>query len=250
MVTIDLSGKTALVTGAGQGIGKVICQMLNGAGANVVVNYLNDSEGVNCKLAEDLVAELGDTAMAIAADVRDSEQVAIMLDKTIERFGALDIVINNAAILSHRTISKMSDEAWSLVIDTNLTGVFNVCKQASTRVAEGGHIVNLSSISGSLGLWGTSNYAAAKAGVEGLTRVVGNELARRRITVNAVASGVTSAGAAAAIPEEAKNEMLKSITLGRVGQAKEIAAVVLFLCSDLASYITCQVIHVDGGWIK
>ena len=250
MVTIDLSGKTALVTGGGEGIGKVICQVLSQAGANIVINYLDNNKGVNRKLAEDLAAELGDNAIAITADVRNSEQVASMLDKAIERFGTLDIVINNAAVLSHRSISKMNDDAWSLVIDTNLTGVFNVCKQAANRLAESGRIVNLSSISGSIGLWGTSNYAASKAGVEGLTRVVCNELAGRKITVNAVASGVTSAGAASAIPEETKSKMLKSVTLARAGEAKEIADAVLFLCSDLASYVTGQVIHVDGGWIR
>jgi 3-oxoacyl-[acyl-carrier protein] reductase len=172
-----------------------------------------------------------------------------MIGETIERFGTLDILVNNAGINVDSTVKKMASEQWQSVIDTNLTGVFNVCRAAVERLSDGGRIVNISSICGVVGFFGTANYSATKAGVVGLTKVLSRELAKRRITVNAVAPGVTLAGMTWSIPEESRAEMLRLTPLGRFGEPEEIADVILFLCSDLASYVTGQVIHVNGGWL-
>ncbi|MBN2456914.1 MAG: SDR family oxidoreductase [Sedimentisphaerales bacterium] len=249
MVTIDLSGKTSLITGGGQGLGAATCEVLDKAGANVIINYFSDSAGINLKRAEETASKLAGKSMLADADVRDAEQVRQMFEKTLERFGAIDIVINNAAVLRDRSIKKMTCQEWNDVIDTNLTGVFNVCKEAAEKLSDGGRIVNFSSISGVLGFFGQGNYAAAKAGVIALTKVLSKELARRKVTVNAVAPGVVLTEMGKSIPEEVRKQMLNSIPLGRFGEPNEIANVILFLCSDLASYITGQVIHINGGWV-
>ena len=248
MVTIDLAGKTALVTGGGQGLGQATARMLYAAGANVAVNYFEEGHGVNRRRAEDTASALGRYAMPAPADVRRPEQIAAMIDHVTSEFGPLDIVINNAAVLRDRTLKNMTEAEWQDVIDTNLTGVFNVCKAAAPRITDGGRIVCMASISGVIGFYGQVNYAAAKAGVMGLTKVLAKELAGRRITVNAVAPGVALTEMGQSIPEKARAEMLKQIPLGRFAEPEEIAGVILFLCSDLASYITGQTIHVNGGW--
>jgi 3-oxoacyl-[acyl-carrier protein] reductase len=248
MVPIDLSGKVALITGAGQGLGLATATLLHRAGAAVAINYFDDPSGGNRAKAEAAARALGDRAGAFAADVRDAAGVAAMLDAIVARFARLDIVVNNAGILRDRTIKKMTEEEWQAVIDTNLTGVFHVCKAAGERLADGGRIVSLASIAASVGFFGQANYAAAKAGVGAMTRVLSRELAKRRITVNAVAPGVVLTDMGKAIPEEARNQMLASVPLARFGEPDEIAGTILFLCSDLASYITGQTIHVNGGW--
>jgi len=249
MIQIDLSGKTAVVTGGGQGIGAAICQMLSKAGANIVVNYFGDSAGINQARAEETAKDLGDKAVAIEADVRNVEQVRRMLQVAANRFGTIDILINNAGIIRDRSVKKMSYEDWQIVLDTNLTGVFNLCKEATELLADDGRIVNVASIAGAVGFFGQSNYASAKAGVICLTKVLSKELSRRRITVNAIAPGLVLTEMGKGIPEEARAEMLKVIPLGRCGETEEIAKVVLFLCSDLASYMTGQLIHINGGWV-
>lgn len=248
MIPIDLTGKTALVTGASQGLGQATAILLHRAGANVVVNFLDDSQGVNRRRAEELVAGFGPRGMAVSADVRDAGAVQSMLKQAIARFGSLDMVVNNAGILRDSSLRKMSPEAWQQVIDTNLTGVFNVCQQAALVLADGGSMVNLASISAVLGFFGQANYAAAKAGVIGLTKVLSKELAKRRIRVNAVAPGVVLTEMGKSIPEEVRRQMLEQIPLGRFGEPDEISQVILFLCSDLASYMTGQTLHVNGGW--
>lgn len=249
MTTIDLSGKTVLVTGSGQGLGRCTAKTLHAAGANVVVNYFNDSQGQNRALAEETAKSMGDRALAIPADVRSVAEVSQMFDAIQKRFGAIDIVVNNAAIIRDRTMKKMSDEEWQGVIDTNLTGVFHVCRAAADRLADGGRIVNMASISGVVGFYGQVNYSAAKAGVIAITKVLSKELARRRITVNAVAPGVVLTEMGKTIPEEVRAGMIAQIPLGRFGEPEEISNVILFLCSDLASYVTGQTLHVNGGWI-
>lgn len=249
MATLDLSGKTALITGAGQGLGRCTAQTLHAAGANVVVNYFDDAEGLNRKLAEETAAAMGERAIAIGADVRNTSEVSQMIDAVVQRFGTLDIVVNNAAIIRDRTLKKMSDEEWHGVIDTNLTGVFHVCRAVADRMSEGGRIVNMASISGVLGFYGQVNYSAAKAGVIAITKVLSKELARRRITVNAVAPGVVLTEMGKTIPEEVRAGMIAQIPLGRFGEPEEISNVILFLCSNLASYVTGQTIHVNGGWL-
>ena len=248
MFTIDLSGKTALITGGGQGLGASMCQAFAEAGANVVVNYFNDPEGLNLVRAAETVDALGDNAVAIEADVRSAEEIERMIDKTIERFGSLDILVNNAGILRDKTIKKMTSEQWQSVMDTNLTGVFNTCHAVAERLADGGRIVNLASIAAFVGFFGQANYAAAKAGVVGLTKVLSREMAKRQITVNAVAPGVILTEMGKSIPDEVRDEMFKLIPLARFGEPEEIARVVLFLASDMASYMTGQTLHVNGGW--
>ena len=248
MIQIDLTGKAALVTGGGQGLGAATCGLLAEAGANVAVNYFEDDQGVNRQRAEQTAAEIGDKAVPMAANVCDAEAVTRMVDQIVERFGGLDIVVNNAAIIRDRTVKKMSDADWQAVIDTDLTGVFNVCRAAAQRMNDGGRIVNMTSISGVLGFFGQANYVAAKAGVIGITKVLAKELARRRITVNAVAPGLSMTEMAETIPDEVIAEMQKQIPMGRCGERREISQGVLLLCSDLASYITGQTLHVNGGW--
>lgn len=248
MFTIDLTGKTAVITGAGQGLGRATAEALHRAGAKVVINYFEDPSGANRQRAEETAAALGNRAVALAADVRDPAALELLMDEAIRRFGSLEIVVNNAGIVRDKTLKKMTLDDWKQVIDTNLTGVFNVCKAAAERLQDGGRIVSLASLSAALGLFGQANYAASKSGVVGLTKVLSRELAKRRITANAVAPGVVLTEMGQTIPDSTRQQMLASIPLGRFGEPREIAEVIVFLCSDMASYITGQTIHVNGGW--
>lgn len=248
MIPIDLTSRVALVTGASQGLGAATAATLRRAGAAVAVNYFPDASGANEANAKAVVAELGDRAAAFPADVRDPGQCANLVAAVAAQLGRLDVVVNNAAILRDRTVKNLSDADWRDVIDTNLTGVFNICRAAAPALADGGRVVNLASISAAVGFFGQSNYAAAKAGVVGLTKVLSRELARRRITVNAVAPGVVLTEMGKSIPEQSRAEMLKQIPLGRFAEPQEIADAILFLCSDLAAYVTGQTLHVNGGW--
>ena len=248
MTTINLSGKVAVVTGASQGLGLATATTLHAAGATVVLNYFEDAFGLNQIRSAAAVAQLGERAIAIAADVRDRLGVEAMFDQVVNTYQRLDIVINNAAIIRDRSIRKMTDDEWSDVIDTNLTGVYNVCKASQSRLATGGRIVSMASISGVIGFYGQANYSSAKAGVIALTKVLSKELAARQITVNAVAPGVVMTEMAQTIPDDIRDQMLANIPLQRFGEPSEIANVILFLCSDLASYLTGQTLHVNGGW--
>ena len=243
MFTIDLAGKTAIITGASQGLGLQAAQSLHQAGANVVVNYFPDPAR-----AEQAAAALGDRALATAADVRDLAAVERMMDAAVDRFGSFDILVNNAGILRDKSLKKMTAEDWQAVIDTNLTGTFNTCRAACDRLRDGGRIVNVSSISASVGFFGQANYAAAKAGVVGFTKVLSREFAKRGITVNAVAPGIVLTEMGRTIPAEARTAMLANIPLQRFGEPREIADAILFLSSPMASYITGQTLHVNGGW--
>ena len=246
MIALDLKNKTAVVTGASQGLGAETARVLHRAGANIVVNYF--PFGQNQANAENLAAQLGDRAVALGADVRKLAEVQALLDQAKQKFGSLDIVVNNAGIIRDKTVRKMAANEWQDVLDTNLTGVFNVCKVAADALNDGGRIVNFASIAAVIGFFGQSNYAAAKAGVSALTKVLSRELAKRQITVNAVAPGVVLTEMGKTIPPEVRAKMLENVPLGRFGEPAEIAQVVLFLCSDLASYVTGQTIHVNGGW--
>ena len=248
MRQIDLSGKTAIVTGSGQGIGLATAKTLHAAGANVVINYFEDSEGKNKALADQVVADFGERAIAAAADVRSPEQLDAMVAVAVEKFGSLDILVNNAGILRDKSFKKMSHEDWQAVIDTNLTGVFNSCKAAVEALSENGSIVNVSSLSAVTGFFGQANYATAKAGVMTFTKVLSKELARKNIRVNAVAPGVVNTEMGESIPEENRKYMMTQIPLSRFAEPSEISDVILFLCSDLSSYVTGQTIHVNGGW--
>lgn len=248
MIGIDIGGKVALVTGSGQGLGRASALALHAAGAAVVINYPPDPAGQNAERARAVAEGLGDRAIALPADVCDPKQVDAMMTAIRERFGRLDIVVNNAAVIRDRTLRKMSDDEWQAVIDTDLGGVFRVCRAALGFMGDGGRIVNLASISGVVGFFGQANYAAAKAGVIAMTKVLSKELAPRRITVNAVAPGVVLTDMGKTIPEEVRTRMLADIPLNRFGEPEEIAHAILFLSSDLAGYITGQTIHVNGGW--
>jgi 3-oxoacyl-[acyl-carrier protein] reductase len=248
MISIDLTNKTAFVTGASRGLGHTIAATLHSAGANVVVNFLDDEGGMNRADADSLVEALGPRATAICADVRDREQLEAAMDQAISQFGTLDIVVANAGILRDRTIRKMTDDEWQAVIDTNLTGVYNTTKAAANRITDGGRIINIASIAAVIGIFGQANYSSAKAGVMALTRVTSRELAHRNITANAVAPGVVMTEMGHSIPDQHRDAMLAQIPLGRFGQPEEVANTVLFLASPLASYISGQTIHVNGGW--
>lgn len=249
MVAIDLTGKVGLVTGGSRGIGAAIARRLAEAGAEVVIGFFPSDE---CRTdAELLVSEiesLSGSAAAFPIDVTDADSIAALIQQVAERRQHIDILINNAAILKDRTIRKMDVSDWDAVIDTNLSGVWRVCRAAVEMMSEGGRIVSISSISAQVGFFGQSNYAAAKAGVIGLTKVLSKELANRGITANAVAPGVIQTAMAELIPETVRNQMLPLIPLGRFGEPEEVANAVLFLCSPLADYITGQVLNVNGGW--
>jgi 3-oxoacyl-[acyl-carrier protein] reductase len=191
---------------------------------------------------------LNQRAIACPADVRRPDELDSMVDSAVKTFGGLDIFVNNAGILRDRSFKKMSHQEWSDVIDTNLTGVYNGCKAALNALADGGTIVNVASLSAVTGFFGQANYASAKAGVITLTKVLSRELARQNIRVNAIAPGVIDTEMGKSIPEENRKAMLTNVPLGRFGEPQEVAEVILFLCSDLASYVTGQTIHVNGGW--
>ncbi len=248
MIPIDLTGRTAIVTGASQGLGAAAAGMLHRAGANVVVNFFDDDQGVNREKAKTVVESLQNRTALAAGDVRSPDELRSVFDHAAKQFGGVDILVNNAGILRDRTVAKMTEDEWQSVIDTNLTGVFHGCKIAVERLRDGGRIVNLASVSAMVGTFGQANYVAAKSGVIGLTKTLSRELARRNITVNAVAPGVVLTDMGLSIPEAARTQMLAQIPLGRFAEPDEVAAVILFLASESASYVTGQTLHVNGGW--
>ena len=249
-LSIDLSGKTVLVTGASQGIGAQMVRTFHQAGAAVVLNHpdLGTTARDAGLIADELNALRPASAHVVAADVADPTAVQSMMSRIADDFGGLDFLINNAAIIKDRTVSKMSLEEWHSVLDVDLTGVFHCCKFALEVMRDGGAIVNMGSIAAIQGFFGQANYAAAKGGVLAMTRVLSRESARRNIRVNAIAPGVISTAMAATIPDTVRAEMMKNIPLNRFGDTSEIASVALFLCSPLASYVTGQTLEVNGGW--
>jgi 3-oxoacyl-[acyl-carrier protein] reductase len=250
MIPIDLSGKVALITGASQGIGAQIARTFHRAGATVVLNHpgLDNTAADAQALADELNVQRTDSAVVIAADVSRPDQMQAMMGQVQAQCGGLDFLVNNAAIIKDRTIARMSLEEWDAVIDVNLSGVFYGCKYALEIMREGGAIVSFGSIAAIQGFFGQANYASAKAGVQAMMRVLSREAARRNIRANAVAPGVIDTSMAATIPEPVRAEMLKNVPLARFGTTEEVASVVLFLCSPLASYVTGQTLEINGGW--
>lgn len=251
MIPIDLSGKVALITGASQGIGAQIARTFHQAGATVVINHpgFPNTAADAQALADELNVHRTDSARVIAADVSQPDQVQAMMSEIQAVCGGLDYLVNNAAIIKDRTIAKMSLEEWDAVIDVNLSGVFYGCKYALEKIMrDHGAIVSFGSIAAIQGFFGQANYASAKAGVQAMMRVLSREAARKNIRANAIAPGVIDTSMAATIPESVRAEMLKNVPLARFGTTEEVANVVLFLCSPLASYVTGQTIEINGGW--
>ncbi len=245
---MKLKDKVALVTGASRGLGKAISLKLAAEGARVTVNYMK-----NADKAEEVVKEIisgGGSAAAMQADITSLPEVEKMVDSLYEQFGRIDILVNNAGVTRDELLLSMTPEDWDMVIRTNLGGLFNCTKAVAKymMVQKSGRIINISSVAGERGGRGQSNYAASKGGINAFTRSVAMELAPKKITVNAVAPGVVETEMSSTVIRRAKDIILDAVALKRLGQPEEIANVVAFLASDDASYITGEVIRVDGGF--
>lgn len=242
-----LEGKIALVTGAAKGIGRAIALALAADGATVVVNYNGSKERAE-QVVEEIKA-LGADGMAYQCNVADTAATADMVKEVIKTYGKLDILVNNAGITRDNLIMKMSEEDFDAVIDANLKGCFNTIKAVSRQMLKqrAGRIINITSVSGILGNAGQANYAASKAGIIGLTKTMARELASRGITVNGVAPGFVDTDMTQVLPENVKEAATAQIPLGRFGKPEDIANMVAYLASEKASYITGQIISVDGG---
>jgi 3-oxoacyl-[acyl-carrier protein] reductase len=244
-VRIDLSGKVAVVTGASRGIGRQTALTLAGAGASVVLT----SRGDAAEAVAGEIAAAGGQAVAVAADVADAAAVHRVIETTLERFGRLDVLVNNAGITRDQLLLRMKREDWDAVVATNLTGTF-LCTQAVLKTMlkqRSGRIVSISSVVGQSGNPGQTNYAATKAGIIGFSKALAREVASRSITVNVVAPGLIDTDMTRDISSDAQANWASSIPLGRLGTPEDVAAAVCFLASDAAGYITGQVLAVNGG---
>jgi len=241
-----LEGKTAIVTGAGRGIGSAIARELGETGANVIVNYSTSASSAE-ELAEE-IRTLGPKALAIQADVTDIEQVRNMVNQVIETFGQIDILVNNAGITRDKTLKNMSRENWDEVMYVNLGSVFNCTKLVLPHMLErkSGKIVNISSFVALAGNVGQANYAATKAGIIGFTKSIALEVARHGITVNAVCPGFTETDMLWQVPENIRQRILEKIPMARFGTAEEIAACVRYIVTE-GDYMTAQAISINGG---
>ncbi|WP_127069137.1 MULTISPECIES: 3-oxoacyl-[acyl-carrier-protein] reductase [unclassified Veillonella] len=246
---MNLTGKVALVTGASRGIGQATAIDLAKAGADIVVNFIGN-EAVAQETVEAIEA-LGRKAIKIKADVGNADDVQAMVDEAVAAFGHIDILVNNAGITRDGLLIRMKDSDWDDVLNINLKGVYLVTKAVAKLMVKqrAGRIINMTSVSGVTGNVGQANYAAAKAGVIGFTKTCAKELAARGITVNAVAPGFIETAMTDVLPEKIKEGIAATVPFGRMGQPEEIASVVTFLASDFASYITGQVLNVDGGMV-
>ncbi|MBR3622701.1 MAG: 3-oxoacyl-[Selenomonadaceae bacterium] len=244
-----LEGKVALITGASRGIGRAIALKLALEGAKVAVNYAGNEAKANEVKAE--IEKNGGEAIVIGADVSNATAAEELVAKTVETFGKIDILVNNAGITRDGLLARMKDEDFEAVINTNLKGVFYTTKAAAKFMmkARSGRIINMASVVGITGNAGQANYSAAKAGVIGFTKTVAKELASRGITANAVAPGFIDTDMTAVLSDKVKEEMSKNIPLKRPGVPEDVANATLFLASDMAAYITGQVINVDGGMV-
>jgi 3-oxoacyl-[acyl-carrier protein] reductase len=243
---LEVNGKIALVTGGAQGIGKAIALLLAEKGSDVIVS------DVNLEKAEETAREieaLRRRSMAIRANVAVFDEVEKMVQALIERFGRIDILVNNAGIARDKLLLRMTEEDWDAVLDINLKGTFNCTKTVIRHMSKqrSGRIVSIASVVGEMGNAGQANYSASKAGVIGFTKTIAREFASRGITVNAIAPGYIVTPMTDALPEKAKEELKRMIPMERLGQPEDVAQAVLFLVSEASSYITGQVLNVNGG---
>jgi 3-oxoacyl-[acyl-carrier protein] reductase len=244
---LDFTGKVVLVTGSSRGIGAEMIKAFGQRGAKCVVNYIADPPVQNKADAESVAKGLKDP-LVIECDVTKPEQVEAMMKQIQDRHGGLDVLVNNSGIIRDRTIKKMSMEEFESVVRVNLTGTFNVTQKAASILRNGGRVVNLSSVSGQMGLFGQANYSSSKAAIIALTKVSAREFARQNITVNAIAPGFIDVGMSKGMPDEVTENFKKQIPLGRLGDVSEIVDAALFLASPMASYITGHVLNVNGGF--
>ena len=244
-----LDGRTAVITGSGRGLGKEIAKKLADMGANIVLNDIPASDAIDNTLEE--FKKAGYNVIATKGDVRNEEDVKSMINKAVEVFGSVDILINNAGITRDMLMIKMSERAWDDVLDINLKGAF-FCTKVVARVMmkkRFGKIINIASVSGVMGNAGQANYSASKAGLIGLTKSTAKELAARNITCNAVAPGIIKSKMTEVLPEKVKEAYLNAIHVRRFGMPEDVANVVGFLASPSSDYITGQVINIDGGLV-
>jgi 3-oxoacyl-[acyl-carrier protein] reductase len=244
---LDFTGKVALVTGSSRGIGAEMIKAFGTRGGQCVVNYLADAQGQNKADALAVAKELNEP-LVIECDVTQPQQVEAMMKQIQDQRGGLDILVNNSGVISDRTIKKMSPDEFESVIRVNLIGTFTVTQKAAAILRDGGRVINMSSVSGQMGLFGQANYSTSKAAIIALTKVSAREFARQNITVNAIAPGFIDVGMSKGMSEEVTQNFIKQIPLGRLGEAREIVDAALFLASSMASYITGHVLNVNGGF--
>jgi 3-oxoacyl-[acyl-carrier protein] reductase len=244
---LDFTGKIVLVTGSSRGIGAEMIKAFAQRGAQCVVNYVADPQGQNKADAMQVADEL-DEPVVVECDVTQAQQVEAMMKQIQDQRGGLDILVNNSGIISDRTIKKLSLDDFDSVIRVNLIGTFIVTQKAAAILRGGGRIINMSSVSGQMGLFGQANYSSSKAGIIALTKVSAREFARQNITVNAIAPGFIDVGMSKGMPEEVAQNFIKQIPLGRLGNVNEIVNAVLFLASPMSGYITGHVLNVNGGF--
>src|SRR5437667_8118212 len=244
---LDFTGKVVLVTGSSRGIGAEMIKAFGAHGGRCVVNYVADTQGQNKADAMNVAQELTEP-LVLECDVTQPQQVEAMTKQIQAERGGLDILVNNSGIISDRTIKKMSMDEFESVICVNLIGTFVVTQKAAAILRSGGRIINISSVSGQMGLFGQANYSSSKAGIIALTKVSAREFARQNITVNAIAPGFIDVGMSKGVPQETMQSFIKQIPLGRLGDVNEIVSAALFLASPMASYITGQVLNINGGF--
>src|SRR2546423_11867241 len=247
MSDLDFTGKVVLVTGSSRGIGAEMIKAFGQRGAKCVVNFFTDPQGQNKADAEAVAKELKEPLL-IDCDVTKPGQVEAMMKQIQDRHSGLDVLVNNSGIIRDRTIKKMSVEEFESVFRVNVTGTFNVTKAAAGILRNNGRVINLSSVSGQMGLFGQAHYSSSKAAIIALTKVSARELARQNITVNAIAPGFIDVGMSKGMPEEVTENFKKQIPLGRLGDVQEIVNAALFLASPMASYVTGHVLNVNGGY--